>query len=37
MNDAAKVWNDAPRNIKERKTQISAKKFIKQYIRTPPI
>ena len=27
MNDAAKFWNDAPRNIKECKTQISAKKF----------
>ena len=27
MNDAAKFWNDAPRNIIECKTQISAKKL----------
>ena len=37
MIDAAKVWNNAPRNIKECKTQISAKKFIKLYIQTLPI
>ena len=31
MNDAAKLWNEAPSNIKESKTQMRAKKYIKMY------
>ena len=37
FNDAAKVWNDAPKILKECATLVSAKKQIKIYIRTLPI
>ena len=37
MNDAAKLWNEAPSNIKDCRTQMTAKKYIKIYIKTLPI
>ena len=37
INDAAKIWNEAPLNIKESKTLITAKKYIKLFVKTLPI
>ena len=37
VNDAAKVWNEAPAIIKECKTIITAKKHIQSYTQTLPI
>ena len=37
FNDAAKLWNVAPNNIRSCKTLNTAKKFIKMYIQTLPI
>ena len=37
INDAARVWNSAPDDIKKCKTIGSAKKLIKSYIQTLPI
>ena len=36
-NDAAKVWNDVPVEIKKCKTLISAKKNIRKFVVTLPI
>ena len=36
-NDAAKIWNEAPKNIRESKTLVSAKKYIKLFVQTLPI
>ena len=37
INDAARVWNEAPRQIKDSMTLSSAKKHIKSYVQTLPI
>ena len=37
INDATKAWNKAPASIKESKSQSSAKKHIKDFVKTLPI
>ena len=37
INDAGKIWNEAPSNIKDSKSLITAKKFIKLFVKTLPI
>ena len=37
INDAARVWNNAPSAVREAKNLYSAKKQIKIFIRTLPI
>ena len=37
INDAAKVWNEAPRQIKDSLTLSTAKEHIKLYVQTLPI
>ena len=37
INDAAKIWNNAPSDIKECKSIYAAKKQIKIYIQSLPI
>ena len=37
FNDAAKVWNEAPNDIKECKTLCTVKKLIKRHIQSLPI
>ena len=36
-NDAIRVWNKCPRNIKECVSIYSAKKFIKEFVSTLPV
>ena len=37
INDAAKIWNEAPLEIKNCKSLFTAKKEIKKYIKTLPL
>ena len=37
INDATRAWNNAPRNIKDCKSIHSAKKAIKQFVKTLPV
>ena len=36
-NDAARVWNAAPNNIKDCKTIVAVKKHIKTFVKTLPV
>ena len=36
-NDAARVWNGAPNNIKDCKTIFTVKKHIKTFVQTLPV
>ena len=37
INDATKAWNLAPNNIKTAETHFSAKRLIKEFVKTLPI
>ena len=37
VREARKIWNQAPRDIKETKNMETAKRLIKQYYKTLPI
>ena len=37
INDAKKAWNKAPEIIKQCKNQISAKKLIKDFLKSLPV
>ena len=37
MNDAARLWNKAPENIRNAKTMLAAKKAIKTFCKTLPV